>query len=189
MSMSVHLVGIIASRESHVSTYLVVLLASVSYSGTKCPVVNRKLSSTQAVHNWGPVSLKFFSHSKNDTCSSCRRRSSRPCPAWRWRTRLFWYRRWGWSGAWSCFRFGNGFGGQWPAHFWFGSQLNILKVWYSCRSKYRNMNSGKIPLFSPFLENVKIAESGQFRYLSGNSGHSRRKTYPFKPKSVILWVR
>ena len=47
MSMSVHLVGIIARQESHVSTYLVVLLASVSYSSTKCTALYRILSFTQ----------------------------------------------------------------------------------------------------------------------------------------------
>ena len=37
---------------------------------------------------------------------------------------------------------------------------------YSAWSKQRNTNSGKIPLFFLFLENIEIAESGKFHYFS-----------------------
>ena len=47
---------------------------------------------------------------------------------------------------------------------------------YNCRSKYRNTNSGKNPLFSPLLENIKIAESSKFRYFSEISEQSREKS-------------
>ena len=52
----------------------------------------------------------------------------------------------------------------------FGSKLKDNKykngLEYSCRSKYRNTNSGKNPLFLANFENIEITESGQSRYFS-----------------------